>query len=154
MRRLLLYCLLALQITGLAWMYAMNLRALDGGSYFLKVRPIDPRDLLRGDYIVLGYDISWLPSSVNESSLPNKVFVILEKNGEFWSIASVLPQEPAAGVVYLKADRRGRQLIYDIERYYVREGHGTPSGEMKVEVAITDGQARIKQLFVNNQPWD
>lgn len=80
--------------------------------------------------------------------------MVLEKNGEFWSIADVQSQKPAAGVVYLKAERRGRQLVYDIERYYVREGNGTPSGDMKVEIAITSGQARIKQLFVNNQPWD
>lgn len=48
----------------------------------------------------------------------------------------------------------GRQLIYDIERYYVRERHGNPRGDLKVEVAIKDGQPQIKQLSVNNQPWD
>lgn len=100
MKRLLLYCLLVLQMSGLTWMYASNGRALNGGSYFLTVCPVDPRDLLRGDYIILGYDIGRLPDSMKERSFPEKVFVVLKKNGTFWDIASVQSQQPDAGVVY------------------------------------------------------
>jgi uncharacterized membrane-anchored protein len=31
-----------------------------GQAIYLKVRPVDPRDLFRGDYVVLGYDIGTL----------------------------------------------------------------------------------------------
>ena len=34
----------------------------DGKEVTLQSRPVDPRDLLRGDYVVLGYDISQLPA--------------------------------------------------------------------------------------------
>ena len=34
----------------------------DGTEVKLQTRPVDPRDLLRGDYVVLGYDISQLSS--------------------------------------------------------------------------------------------
>jgi uncharacterized membrane-anchored protein len=34
----------------------------DGTEVTLQTRPVDPRDLLRGDYVVLRYDISQLPA--------------------------------------------------------------------------------------------
>ena len=34
----------------------------DGKEVILLSRPVDPRDLLRGDYVVLVYDISQLPA--------------------------------------------------------------------------------------------
>src|SRR5258708_26517427 len=34
----------------------------EGTEVTLQTRPVDPRDLLRGDYVVLGYDISQLPA--------------------------------------------------------------------------------------------
>ena len=35
-----------------------------GPGMVLKVEPVDPRELLRGDYVRLGYDISRLPGSI------------------------------------------------------------------------------------------
>jgi uncharacterized membrane-anchored protein len=34
----------------------------DGTEVTLQTRPVDPRDFLRGDYVVLGYDITQLPA--------------------------------------------------------------------------------------------
>jgi len=50
------------QIGFLGWIIAGRAAILrDGKEVLLKVQPIDPRDLLRGDYIILGYEISRLP---------------------------------------------------------------------------------------------
>src|SRR6478672_10560837 len=44
-------------------MVADRVRILrEGREVTLQTRPVDPRDLLRGDYVVLGYDISQLPA--------------------------------------------------------------------------------------------
>ena len=46
-----------LQVGFLSWMIAGRAAVLrDGAEVLLKVQPIDPRDLLRGDYVRLGYD--------------------------------------------------------------------------------------------------
>ena len=52
--------LLALaQIAFLSWMIAGRAAILrDGREVLLKVEPVDPRDLLRGDYVVLTYEIT------------------------------------------------------------------------------------------------
>ncbi|TIM71785.1 MAG: hypothetical protein E5Y58_11010, partial [Mesorhizobium sp.] len=50
------------QIGFLSWIIAGRAAILrDGKQVLLRVEPIDPRDLLRGDYIILSYDISRLP---------------------------------------------------------------------------------------------
>src|ERR1043165_8678002 len=56
----------------------------EGSEVTLQSRPVDPRDLLRGDYVVLGYDISQLPAGalLNQpaSSRNPPVFVKLTPN--------------------------------------------------------------------------
>ena len=50
------------QIGFLSWIIAGRAAILrNGKEVLLKVEPIDPRDLLRGDYIFLGYEISGIP---------------------------------------------------------------------------------------------
>ena len=39
----------------------------DGREVLLKVEPVDPRDLLRGDYVRLGYEITTLERSLFEA---------------------------------------------------------------------------------------
>ena len=52
-----------LQCALLVLMVADRVRILrEGREVTLQTRPVDPRDLLRGDYVVLGYDISQLPA--------------------------------------------------------------------------------------------
>ena len=50
------------QIGFLGWIIAGRAAILrDGQEILLKVEPVDPRDLLRGDYVRLGYEISRIP---------------------------------------------------------------------------------------------
>ena len=50
------------QIGFLGWMIAGRAALLrNGQEVLLKVEPVDPRDLLRGDYVRLGYEISRIP---------------------------------------------------------------------------------------------
>src|SRR5215813_12961082 len=51
------------QVALLALMVIDRIHILrEGTEVTLQTRAIDPRDLLRGDYVVLGYDISQLPA--------------------------------------------------------------------------------------------
>src|SRR5260370_39135078 len=65
-----------------------------GVDVALQTRPLDPRDFLRGDYVVLGYDISTVPAGALEAERPagrgSPVFVKLAPNRDgFYEAISV-----------------------------------------------------------------
>ncbi|MDZ4868888.1 MAG: GDYXXLXY domain-containing protein, partial [Alphaproteobacteria bacterium] len=55
----------------------------------LKVAPVDPRDIFRGDYVILTYEISRLdPTKIegdNTFGYGDKVLVTLVPNGDTWT---------------------------------------------------------------------
>ena len=65
-RPILLALLVALlQVGFLGWIITSRAAVLrNGAEALLKVEPIDPRDLLRGDYVRLGYEISRIPAAL------------------------------------------------------------------------------------------
>ena len=72
----------------------------------LESGPVDPRDPLRGDYVILSHKISVLPATLFDGGAhpqlsgmaATPVFVRLEKRGQFHEAvaASVSPLEPDA----------------------------------------------------------
>jgi len=172
MKLKLLILILALQT---AWILGTTLvqeRALASGKLvLLETRPVDPRDLLRGDYVILNYRISdvaldlFSPPQTNGLLPGQTVYVALEPRGQFFQVAlaSTNPITPADGQVVLKGrtqswwtgnSRRTVHVEYGLERYYVREGTGRPSGKLTVEVAVPEsGQGRIKQVFVDGKSY-
>ena len=57
----------------LGWLIAGRAAILrDGREIVLKVEPVDPLDLLRGDYVRLGYEISSIPVSRITNIAPDK----------------------------------------------------------------------------------
>ena len=67
-----------------------------GTPIYLKVRPVDPRDLFRGDYVTLGYDVTTLrlnvpaefrpPTPVNPApgAIERPMFPEVAPVGEWW----------------------------------------------------------------------
>ncbi|OON68294.1 GDYXXLXY domain-containing protein [Hymenobacter sp. CRA2] len=137
-----------------------------GRTVTLRTSPIDPRDLLRGDYVTLNYDISQVPRRLwRGSAEPRRrrpVYVELQPDSAgFHRAVAVYPDEPATlptGHVVLRgwvanAWRQGLQLRYGLERYYVPEGTGlqlerqSRRGPLRVHVSIAPwGQARITEV--------
>ena len=162
----------ALAQIGFLWSMIAGRAAIlrDGREVTLAVEPIDPRDLLRGDYVVLGYNISSLSIEIFTAPPPGDeetVFVRL-KAGEdgVWKPVVArygVPPEPASAAD--EVDIKGRagpiwaeqmgwvNVRYGIERFYVPEGEGRAieaaigdrSFRMKVAVAA-DGAAQIKSF--------
>jgi uncharacterized membrane-anchored protein len=148
-------------------------RALHTGQLILlETRPVDPRDLLRGDYVTLGYKIGDVSTSVFTPPVAGTltsgqtVYVALTKSGEFYEVAraSLQPLAAADGEVVLKgrndlrrwwsAQTNSVHLEYGLERYYVREGTGNPRGKLTVQAAVpASGNAVIKQVFVDGKPY-
>ena len=136
----------ALQIGVLGWSIISRAAILrDGREILVKVEPVDPRDLLRGDYVRLGYEFSRLPVSLFGDSVarapesgPATVWVRLRRGDDgLWSAvrASYLDR-PAEAAGDDEVDIRGISdyrgtgddaevdIDYGIERYFVPEGEG------------------------------
>jgi uncharacterized membrane-anchored protein len=143
--------------------------------------PVDPRDLFRGDYVVLNYSfsrpdiaaetlsdefINELEDILNTSTSGDKVYLLLEVDEE----GNALPigydrKKPEDDALFLKgkiyADYRGRnaEVLFGIERYYVPEGTGRElerarnRGKLKVEVAIhpKKGKSLITNVFIDTK---
>lgn len=141
----------------------------------INARTVDPRDLLRGDYVVLGYDMHSMALSQFEplnAPMPWRpgapVFVELEPVGPVYQPirASLLkPATPAPGNVVIagqlaqavgpEADSSHQvRITYGLERFHVREGTGNPQGQLVAEIAIgRNGKAALREVFINNVPY-
>jgi uncharacterized membrane-anchored protein len=176
-RRLILIALaVALaEIAALGWMItgrAVILR--DGSEVTLEVQPVDPRDLLRGDYVSLSYNISTLPvalfgpSRTEAEAAERSVFVRLhpDEDGIWKPVAARYGGRPEGQGSPEDVDVRGTAEIgpgdevqyvpvqYGIERFYLPEGEGKALQDtmrerpfrMKVAVA-SDGTPQIKAFY-------
>jgi len=151
-----------------------------GSDVILQTRPLDPRDFLRGDYVVLGYDISSVPAGAlkdqRSTGLDALVFVKLAPNRDgFYEAISVhaAPVEVASPEVLIRGriisgaqcgvDRRTfcgtLQVRYGIERYFVPEGEGkkleSARNQRKLTVVaavVPTGRAAIKRLLIDGEP--
>ena len=176
MKTKLLVLVLGLQSAWFIGMVALQeFRLHNGQVVLLETFPVDPRDLLRGDYVTLNYKISSLPPSLLQGGITNgsregtDVFVRLEKRGQFHEISSAsltaLASEKDRPVLRGKVSTswfwRGFDgtnetvhLEYGLERYYVLEGTGNPNGKLTVEAAVpSSGNAVIKQVFIDGKPY-
>jgi uncharacterized membrane-anchored protein len=152
----------------------------EGSEVKLRTQPVDPRDFLRGDYVVLNYEIS----SVRVPELKDQpasgkhanVYVRLAPNAEGFHSAVSVHREPVP-VTAPEVLLRGRvvsgancggdvrrfcdrlQLNYGIERYFVPEGEGSRveqarrDGQVTIVASVTwAGRAAIKRLLIDGKP--
>ncbi len=163
------------QIGFLASMIAGRAAVLrNGQEVTLAVEPVDPRDLLRGDYVVLGYNIGRVPADLFPEEQPRSVpgdgravhvRLRADENGIWQPVAASFDAPPSAMAAEGEVDIRGTthsrwdegtshiDVRYGIERFYVPEGEGRAieadlnvrSFLMKVAVA-PDGTAQIKSF--------
>ena len=173
MKLKLLILVLALQTAWLLAIVATQEHALaTGKAILLETRPVDPRDLLSGDYLMLNYQISDVPTGLFspplKKNLPygTKIFVALAPGtNQFYAVTRASTNEfaPAANEVLLRGETANRwrdatnsvHVAYGIERYYVAEGTGNPHGKLTAQVVVpASGQARLQQVFLDGKPYE
>jgi len=141
MRKAFIVLAVLLQILVLGYMAGEREYILRNGQIiYLRTAPIDPRDLFRGDYVRLNYEISSIPAS----DLPRdatagitkgeKLYVILKEGSNgLYELDQISTIEPHAGLYLVGRspyDYRHRQpgyplrLNYGIEAYFVQQGKG------------------------------
>ena len=168
MKRKLFIAVLALQSAWMLGTAVVQERTLaQGDVILLETRPVDPRDLLRGDYVILTYKIGEAPGMgqfqppLRSDLKPGQtVYLVLSKRGDFHEVewASTEPvKDVGAGRVVLKGKMGAAHwagIEFGLERYYVREKTGNPVGKLTVQVAVSKaGKGVIKQVFVNGEPY-
>ena len=169
MKALLLSLVVALQTAFLLGTVVMQERSLHSDpTVLLETVPVDPRDLLRGDFVMLSYKISRIPWATFEPPLSadlapgTSVYVHLAPAGRFHVVgsASLRPPQGSSERPVLRATVQGSRwnqevsVRYGLEKYFVREGTGSPRGTVTVQAAIArSGTASIKEVFVNQVPY-
>ncbi len=129
----------------------------------LKSRPADPQDLLRGDYMILRYDIS-RPSLPADATSRGEVWVVLAKKGKYHEVVAVSLEKPATlapGQVLVRADvgygwgSTGSEVRYGIETFFVPEGKGSPRFKLlEVEVSVSPAhRLYIKRVLLDGKAF-
>ena len=134
-----------------------------GTEVVLQTVPVDPRSLLQGDYAILDYKIADLPRHMEDQPTGDTVYVVLyelvTQGPEVWRARSYEHDRPPDTRVFIKGriDSRNR-LDFGIGTYFVPEGTGhiiERAQDVKVVVKLdADGNAIIKQVLVDGQPFD
>ncbi len=126
----------------------------------LKTLPVDPRDILRGDYMTLNYEISRPVQAVTGAGpLEGEVFVVLKPEGAHHVIAEILIEEPPANDprLWVSAKAWGAadnpRLDFGIERFFVPEGKGTPTfATLEVEASVSaTHHLYIRRLWLDGE---
>lgn len=151
-----------------------------GTEVLLRIAPVDPRDLLRGDYATFQYDISnlyfyyFLEQQIRNG---DTVYVVLHQAGKYWMAQRVQKTKPIGNELFIKGrvesgglesqtdplayqnfDDSRLHIIYGIEQYFIPEGKGQNFNFQNKESAATvviddDGNAVLKKIYVNDSPW-
>jgi len=137
-----------------------------GNEILLKIIPVDPRDLFRGDYVILSYEISVLNTDAlsyqgSSFKVGDNVYVLLNVDAnKIGSLADIEKKRPDNGLfikgVVKGAETNRLRVEYGIESYFVSEGKGKKTEKMRwkihTKVAVDRfGNAAIKSLVVDEK---
>jgi len=143
------------------WTVREHQRVASAPSILVKVVPVDPRDLLRGQYLSLGYEFSrpW-DSTAARLQLPGgtPVWVVLRRDGPLHvpkRLSLVRPETLDSDEVVLQGRARGGRYVFGVEQYFVPEGTATPAvSDLTVRLRVgPSGTARIEQVYVRGAAW-
>lgn len=175
MRKLLIILAVMLQVLVLVYMAAEREWIVQTGkTIFLRTAPVDPRDLFRGDYVRLNYEISSVPVSQTKGTVKKeagargrKVYAVLKEGRRgLADLDYVTDERPKTGL-FIRGRQESRwiptgvgnaavQVRYGIESYYVQQGAGREIEQgrsggsgiqvpLEIEVALgSSGTAVIK----------
>ena len=150
-KRLIVALALFIGIAGLTILY-LSYPLLTGKTVILKTQPVDPFDLLRGQYLTINYEISRvnLPENITDD---RTIYVSLkEGDDKIWHSKKVSLSKSESDVFIrgkVKQSWRGLGVEYGIEQYFFeRDAHIPRMDSVRVKVD-SSGQARIVELLMD-----
>ncbi|MBT4135250.1 GDYXXLXY domain-containing protein [archaeon] len=120
--------------------------------------PVDPFDLIRGQYITIGYEIGRIPL-IDSAEVGDTVYVTLEEDVNGTSrYKSASLNKPSKDDVFIKGEIKSvssesMRIEYGIEQYFFERGAKFPTRGMEVKVKLSNfGGARIVELLQDGEP--
>ena len=150
----------------------IGLRALPlvtGQTVLVRVQPVDPRDLFRGDYVILSYPFSQVPPGIIEGMSEEELRGSRKKLEGRALYVTLVPDsipghhradkmtliKPESGLFLKGQMERYGSLKFGIESYFVQEGTGRVyeqairDRKLSAELAVTSsGRAALKGLRI------
>jgi len=143
-----------------------------GKELVLKVIPVDPSDFLRGDYVILNYEISNLDVSSGFTDYPIRIgdeVIVRINQASDYAKYSVFPalyfsNEPSNYIFIrgkvIEISDNYISITYNIEKFFIQRGtgkeieNGIRKGNTFVTLSVDKfGNAVIKELKVGNKVY-
>ena len=135
-----------------------------GVDIVLESMPVDPRDPLRGDYVILSYRAEGLDGLAGaRPRAGEEVYVVFAQRGRYWEPITLRDRNLDEdgwdrGWVAIRArvvDESPLRVEYpNLGEYFVPQGTGVLPSLPDVHVVVSrDGVARIKYLEVDGERW-
>ncbi|MEH6785150.1 MAG: GDYXXLXY domain-containing protein [Alcanivorax jadensis] len=148
--RLALLAALTLQVAILAGVFVNGFYPLWLGKEIrLETRPVDPRDLFRGNYARLGYDFSTLPTAGFRPG--DVIYLPLEQDGQVWRGQTPAHQPPEQGI-YLRGRVSGSpwggasRVTFGIEALFAPKEKA-----LQLERELRDGAVAVVKVAPNGR---
>jgi len=129
----------------------------EGSMTILETRPVDPRDLFRGEYVILRYAIEndeKIQEEVAKLKAGDTLFIkLVEDENGVASVSGVSDRSPDSfeGLWIAGEINGGRVRFPSLEQFYVPEGAGRSiedfRSDLHVEVVLNKGEARVVGLL-------
>lgn len=165
MRKLAIILAIVTQVGALGWVVLERETVVSSGTpVYLRTAPVDPRDVFRGDYVQLSYDINLIPLALVDAELrerkgreATRVYASLALDARGIATVSALHTQPPTEGLYLRGytsrdwqplgSVQGLAVKYGIEKLFVEQGAGLAiearrgtrddwQTSMEVEVAV------------------
>ena len=126
----------------------------------LATQPVDPFDLIRGQYIIIRYEIGNIPT-IQGVEVGEKIYVLLKEDNEgisrFDGTSLIRPssnKQFIKGKIISKNDN-SMNLEFGIEQYFFERGAKFSTRDMTVRIKLSDfGGSRIIELLQDGDPID
>ncbi len=148
---------------------------INGQTAVLQTVPVDPRDLFKGEHVILRYEISTLGDAainpvgkryrlIGDIDEGDTVYVRVPTSENFdqgWLVAQTV-KPPSDADLFIKGRVTSSKdniitVEYGIGQYFVPEGRGLEieqADDVKVRVRINrSGVAAIEELIVDDEVW-
>jgi uncharacterized membrane-anchored protein len=135
----------------------LSLPYLSQKEVILATMPVDPFDPLRGQYIIIGYEIGSVPK-IQDASVGDTVYISLSEDSEGVSrYSSASLTQPNSGdfirgtITFIPDYSANMSIEYGIEQYFFERGATFNTRGMNVKVKLADsGRAAIVKLLDEN----
>jgi hypothetical protein len=171
-RRLAIFgALVVLQVLAVVGFIAREEYFLRTGTEILvQTRPVDPRDVFRGDFMTLSYEFEDLDTTVQ--GVPfccragEDAYLWMREQGDYWEPFRVTRERPGrdeldefdAVALRGRVESSGSRILSigfkNIGQFYIPERTSAPDSPPDARLVVDgDGSARVRGLEVDGEPW-